>query len=405
MGPAFAGDQHGIDLGIAYGRLGILEERRAVFVGERASRRGVDIDHCAKVRPGMGGDVGRVDRADQARPEKTKCHHGPLLPRICRYARYSARSPAASVINWFGERSDEAGAMDIDVETAVRELTEGCGYVVFPGFFPDDTVAEARSLLWALAEAEDSEPESTTDPAAAAPSLRNAVPTQKRVWNLIERGSVFRDIAEEPRMLAVLETVLGHDFVLGSIAGSVLRPGAPRQEAHVDYPYWDLYDPARFPLGFNTSFHIEVETLVMLDEFTAENGATAILPGSHKRCAWPDAEEFERDHVQATGPAGSLLMFTAPIWHAGRANRSDAPRTALLSAYHCKFIRQLEDFRRSVSPETLDQCSERLRYLMGIDLPYPTLMSKNRRPMPISRKDRAVDGTLPEYAVQAEARR
>ena len=143
----------------------------------------------------------------------------------------------------------------------------------------------------------------------------------------------------------------------------------------------------------------------MLDEFTTENGATAILPGSHKRCAWPDAEEFERDHVQATGPAGSLLMFSAPIWHAGCENRSAAPRTALLSAYHCKFIRQLEDFRLGVSAETLAQCSERLRYLMGIDQPYPTVMSRNRRPMPVSRKDRTLEGPLPAYAVQAEARR
>ena len=299
--------------------------------------------------------------------------------------------------------------MEIDIESTVRELTEGSGYVVFPGFFAEDVTTEARELLRALteAEAEDAEPESdeAAGPAAAAASMRSAVPTHKRVWNLIEKGAVFRAIAEESRMLAVMEPILGHDFVLSSIAGSILQPGAPKQEPHVDYPYWDLYDPARWPLGFNTSFHIEVETLVMLDEFTTENGATAILPGSHKRCAWPDAEEFERDHVQATGPAGSLLMFSAPIWHAGCENRSAAPRTALLSAYHCKFIRQLEDFRLGVSAETLAQCSERLRYLMGIDQPYPTVMSRNRRPMPVSRKDRTLEGPLPAYAVQAEARR
>ena len=299
--------------------------------------------------------------------------------------------------------------MEIDIESTVRELTEGSGYVVFPGFFAEDVTTEARELLRALteAEAEDAEPESdeAAGPAAAAASMRSAVPTHKRVWNLIEKGAVFRAIAEESRMLAVMEPILGHDFVLSSIAGSILQPGAPKQEPHVDYPYWDLYDPARWPLGFNTSFHIEVETLVMLDEFTTENGATAILPGSHKRCAWPDAEEFERDHVQATGPAGSLLMFSAPIWHAGCENRSAAPRTALLSAYHCKFIRQLEDFRLGVSAETLAQCSERLRYLMGIDQPYPTVMSRNRRPMPVSRKDRTLEGPLTAYAVQAEARR
>ena len=297
--------------------------------------------------------------------------------------------------------------MEIDIESMVRELTEGSGYVVFPGFFAEDVTTEARELLWALAEAEAAAPESdeAAGPAAAAPSMRSAVPTHKRVWNLIEKGAVFRAIAEESSMLAVMEPILGHDFVLSSIAGPILQPGAPKQEPHVDYPYWDLYDPVRWPLGFNTSFHMQVVTMVMLDEFTSENGATAILPGSHKRCAWPDAEEFERAHAQATGPAGSLLMFTAPIWHAGRENRSAAPRTALLSAYHCKFIRQLEDFRRGVSPATLAKCSDRLKYLMGIDQPYPTVMSRNRRPMPVSRKDRTLDGPLPEYAVQAEARR
>jgi ectoine hydroxylase-related dioxygenase (phytanoyl-CoA dioxygenase family) len=91
-------------------------------------------------------------------------------------------------------------------------------------------VAEARALLWAAAEAEESEPDPVepADPGAAGYSMRAAVPTQKRVWNLIEKGAVFRAIAEEPRMLAILEPVLGHDFVLSSIAGSILHPGAPR---------------------------------------------------------------------------------------------------------------------------------------------------------------------------------
>ncbi len=297
--------------------------------------------------------------------------------------------------------------MDIDVEKTVHELTKGQGYVMFPGFFDDDTVAKARALLCELAEAEDSEPDpaEAAGPAAASSSMRAAVTTQKRVWNLIEKGAVFRAIAEEPRLLAILEAILGHDFLLSTIAGSILHPGAPSQEAHADYPYWDLYDPARWPHGFNPSFNIQVQNLVMLSDFTLENGATAILPGTHKRCSWPDTEEFERDHVRATGSAGTLVMFSGLMWHAACENQSDAARIALIIAYHCKFIRQLEDFRLGVSAATLAQCSERLKYLMGLNQPYPTLMSKNRRPMPVSRTDRVVEGPLPEYAVQAEARR
>ena len=291
----------------------------------------------------------------------------------------------------------------IDVEGAARELTDGAGYVLFERFFDDDVVAEARTLLWRLAE-EEAGVAAVGDAESVLP-MRAPVETQKRVWNLIEKSAVFRAMAEEPRMLAILEPILGHDFVLTAIQGSVNLPGAPQQDPHVDYPFWDLYDPTRFPRGFNASFHMQVETVVMLDDFTSENGATALVPGSHKRCIWPDADEFERSHIQACGPAGSLIMFIAPTWHAGRENRSQGPRSALLSGYHCKFIRQLEDFRRCVSPATLAQCSERLRYLLGIDQPYPALPESNRRPVPVSRKDRTMEGALPPYAVEVETRR
>ncbi len=297
----------------------------------------------------------------------------------------------------------------IDVEDAARELTDGTGYVLFERFFDAAWVAEARALLWRLAEDDGARPasgatEAVADVESVLP-MRAPVATQKRVWNLIEKGAAFRAMAEEPRMLAILEDVLGHDFVLCAIQGSVNLPGAPQQDPHVDYPFWDLYDSARFPRGFNASFHMQVETIVMLDDFTAENGATALVPGSHKRCVWPDADAFERSYIQVCGPSGSLLMFIAPTWHAGRANRSAAPRSALLGSYLCKFIRPLEDFRRCVSPATLAQCSERLRYLLGIDQPYPALPASNRRPVPVSRKDRAISGALPPYAVEVETRR
>ena len=297
----------------------------------------------------------------------------------------------------------------IDIEDAARELTDGAGYVLFERFFDAAWVAETRALLWRLAEDDEAVPPSAeAEERADVDSIlqmRAPVATQKRVWNLIERGAAFRAMAEEPRTLAILEDILGHDFVLTSIQGSVNLPGAPKQDPHVDYPFWDLYDPARFPRGFNASFHMQVETVVMLDDFTEENGATALVPGSHKRCVWPDADEFERNHIQVCGPAGSLIMFIAPIWHAGRENRSDAPRSALLSGYHCKFIRQIEDFQRCVSPATLALCSERLRYLLGIDQPFPALPESNRRPVPVSRKDRAMGGALPPYAVEVETGR
>ena len=86
-----------------------------------------------------------------------------------------------------------------------RGFIEADEALVFPGFFAEDVTTEARELLWALAEAEDAESESdeAAGSGAAAASMRSAVPTHKRVWNLIEKGAVFRAIAEEFRAGAV----------------------------------------------------------------------------------------------------------------------------------------------------------------------------------------------------------
>jgi ectoine hydroxylase-related dioxygenase (phytanoyl-CoA dioxygenase family) len=68
------------------------------------------------------------------------------------------------------------------------------------------------------------------------------------------------------------------------------------------------------------------------------------------------------------------MMFAGTTWHAGQANRSDAPRAAILAAYTCKCIRPLEDMLRVISPETLNSCSDRLKRLLGVDFYCPAVM-------------------------------
>ena len=112
----------------------------------------------------------------------------------------------------------------------------------------------------------------------------------------------------------------------------------------------------------------------MLDDFTAENGATGILPGSQTRCRWPDPAEFDRRGIQVTGPAGSLILFPALMWHGGRGNQSDTPRAAVLGCYVSKSIRPIEDWGRCVKPETMAACEDRLIKLLGVEYPYPADM-------------------------------
>ena len=258
--------------------------------------------------------------------------------------------------------------MKINVEESVRELSEGSGFLRFEAFFSSRQVTPARELIYSLAE---------NEPARASHFHGDETPTtQKRIWNLVEKGEIFRTLAADPQVLAILQPLMGEDLMLSSIAANVLYPGAPAQEPHVDYPYWDLHARARWPRTLNASFFLAVETILMLDEFTEENGATSIVPGSQKLCRWPDSQAFRENSIRVTGPPGTLLMFPALMWHAGRANQTPQPRAAILGSYTCKSVKPIEDWSRCLSAETVAKCDERMRALLGIDYPYPAVMDQ-----------------------------
>ena len=254
----------------------------------------------------------------------------------------------------------------IDVEAAVAELTEGAGFVRFEGFYSPAETRQAREIIYAAAGREPSRTSHFHGD--------DDVTTQKRVWNLVEKGEIFRTMAAEPRMLAILEPVLGRGLSLGSIAANVLYPGAPAQEPHIDYPYWDLHARDSFPATLNASFFLGVESLIMLDDLTEENGATALVPGSQKWATWPTTEAFEEKKIRLTGPAGTLVLFPAFMWHAGQENRTDAPRAVVLGCHVSKFVRPLEDWKAGLSAETVNALRPRLRELLYLDHPYPAVM-------------------------------
>ena len=254
----------------------------------------------------------------------------------------------------------------MDVEKAVEELCNGKGYLLFERYFNNEQVAEARELIYSLA---------VDEPDRALHFHGDEVETtQKRVWNLPEKGAIFRTILSDPDTLAIMEPILGDDLMLSSYAANVLYQGAPAQEPHVDYPYWDLHATLHWPRTLNASFFLAVETVVMLDDFTLENGATALVPGSQKLCRWPDPDEFQTKHIRLAAPAGSLFMFPALTWHAGQTNQTPDPRAALLGSYTCKSIKPIEDWSRCITPETIAQCDDRTKALLGVDYPYPAVM-------------------------------
>ena len=255
-----------------------------------------------------------------------------------------------------------------DVAAAVAELCDGQGYLLLEDFYAPDLVAEARERIYELLNLE---PDRTSHFYGDEENT-----SQARVWNLPAKGEVFRRICSDERMLAIMRPILGDDLMLSSFAANVLHPGAQAQEAHVDYPYWDLHAREHWPDRLNASYHLAVEAVMPLDEFTLENGATAIVPGSQKLARWPDRDEFQRRHIRTTMRPGALLLFPALLWHAGQTNRSNASRATLLGSYTMKSIKPIEDWSRCIDRETALGYDQPMGDLLGLHYPYPAVMDE-----------------------------
>ena len=137
-----------------------------------------------------------------------------------------------------------------------------------------------------------------------------------------------------------------------------IGPGQTAQDIHRDRWAWGTHIKSIEP-QFNTIWAIT--------EFTAENGATQVVPGS---VSWPDKRRPEREEIrQAEMSKGSVLLYTGSVFHGGGENRSDAVRIGMNMTYALAWLRQEENQYLSCPPEiakTLDpELQELIGYTMG----------------------------------------
>lgn len=177
--------------------------------------------------------------------------------------------------------------------------------------------------------------------------------------NLTNKHAVFRETVQHPVLLELMADLLGDDFILGSLHTRSTYPGAPEQALHRD---WMLDRRIPFPTHVNSMW--------MLDDFTEENGATRIVPGSH---LWPGEPETGRAYpaVHATGRAGSIAVFDSRVYHGGGANRSVGQRRGLTGFFCRSWVKPQEDHTRSIAPALLAEASPLLIRLWGFHAQVP----------------------------------
>jgi ectoine hydroxylase-related dioxygenase (phytanoyl-CoA dioxygenase family) len=145
---------------------------------------------------------------------------------------------------------------------------------------------------------------------------------------LLDEDVGFVPFTTHPSVLAAVRHMLGRSFRLASAAGRDPMPGHGAQGLHID-----CVDPGP-PSPFQA-----VTALGLLDEFTLENGATRLVPGSH-RFRRPPPKSFSGpasrhpDQVILVASAGSVLVFNGHLWHSGTWNRTRSHRRVL----QCGFL-------------------------------------------------------------------
>jgi hypothetical protein len=180
----------------------------------------------------------------------------------------------------------------------------------------------------------------------------------RRVGGLVARSQKAREIIMNPIVLDVTAKVLSHatTFQLNLTELMSLGPGSAAQEIHRDELDCDEF---RFPHGYETV----VATMWALTEFTEANGATRVVPGSHK--IEDDREFSQEESTPAEMEAGSVLIYTGLLYHGGGANVTNSSRNGLVANYTLGWLRQEENQYLCVPTETLRELPEDLLRLMG----------------------------------------
>ena len=240
------------------------------------------------------------------------------------------------------------------------------GYVVLEAILSADELTEIREALDRIL--------------ASSPTGRNefeGLQTQ-RIYTLVARGKVFERLVEHPAVIALVERKLLAGYLLTASQAIVLAPGETPQPVHTDDSFYVIPRPRP---------EISVSTMWAIDDFTEENGATEVIPGSHQ---WGDDQlidnyygddslQLPKEYAPLLEPlvmlAGSCAVFAGTLLHRGGGNRSKRVRTALSNQYCEPWARQQENFFLSIPRDQVAQMTETLQEMLGYSI-HPPFMGQ-----------------------------
>lgn len=245
--------------------------------------------------------------------------------------------------------SNKTRAAQIEADLA---SVEQHGYVIIESLLSQDTLQAIRGSSQLLLD-------------KTGRNTFEGVKTQ-RVYSVLEQTRAIDSLAIHPRITGLLDRLFQPNYLLSQAQIINIQPSEAAQPLHYDDGFYPVKRP-RPPFG--------AATVWAIDEFTADNGATVMIPDSHK--LGPETVTDRSNAISAVMPAGSVVFFLGTLWHGGGANNSDASRLAVTCQYCQPWLRPQENFFLELSDETLKLLPDALLSMVGYSIHPPFMGMAN----------------------------
>jgi len=242
------------------------------------------------------------------------------------------------------------GVRDDTLTEEERAALDRDGFLPLPGILTAEQVARINTRIDQLL-AEEGE--------NAGKEVHQEAGTD-RLSDLINKDPVFEVCFTHQRVLAGIAHVLRGDLKLSSLNSRAALPGQGLQALHADW------GGAVAPGDYQVC-----NSIWLLDDFTPDNGATRVVPGTHRsgkvaRDELADPAAPHPDEVKLLASAGTVVIFNSHVWHGGTLNTTASRRRALHSYFCRRDQKQQLDQRKYIRPGTYERLSEAARYILDV---------------------------------------
>jgi hypothetical protein len=194
--------------------------------------------------------------------------------------------------------------------------------------------------------------------------------TEGTAHHLLADGKRFLELLDRAYLDPYLRVAFGGNYILNAFGGNLNRRGHVTYASHVH----------RDVRTYTTEVRLLLNIIIMLDEFTEENGATYLLSGSHLSRAKPSDAAFFSQADRAVGKRGSIVVWDSNVWHAAGENKTDLPRRSLSLIYSQPFMKQQFDYPRAVGYGNAQSLSPQARQVVGFNARVPATLDEWYQP-------------------------